>query len=315
MTPERMEVDIIQAIPSNAHQMASLWVEAFEAEDSKLTQLMYAGVDLLARPMLEDILTAHVGSEDNKFVICHALGPITYDSVSRYLGEEDWPLEEEHGDFEEGEGEGGGEGEEGSGEEEEEEEEKLTFGWISVGILPESRPDSNFYAVSDFGVYVCWKLLASEALARGEDPRYLGMNNPRFRLVYELSNRSTDGQSRHFNGAYLVVNALVLYPKGHEDETWELAFKLLGWATSYAERRSLSIWTQIPANHMGYFRQAGFREVRAFTLNLNDYAPRGSTDNWGTQEWVQMVYRASGDRRTRSISPRDEGTRRRRLSF
>lgn len=281
MRPQRMEVDIIQAERTDADQMASLWVEAFEAENSKFTQLMYAGVDLLAQPMLKDILRKQVTTEGNKFVICYNL-----DLGTRF--EEDWHPEEE--------------------------EENITYGWISVGIVSDASPDFHSYAVHDFSVYVCWMLLLREARALG-DSRHRSIDNPRFRLVAELTNRSTDGQARNFDGAHLVVNALVLYPEGHEDETWELAFKLLGWATAYAERRNLPLWTQIPVNQMGFFRQAGFRDVRAFTLNLNDYKPRESRDDWGTQEWVQMVYRAPEERRARSISPRGRGERRRRLSF
>ena len=96
-----------------------------------------------------------------------------------------------------------------------------------------------------------------------------------------------------------------------------MALKLLGWAISFADRRNMPIWTQIPVNQMRYFLQAGFREVRSFTLNLNDYSPPGSTRYLGvTHEWVQMMYGvASGARRARSVSPRRVGGRRRRLSF
>lgn len=275
-----MEVDLIQAVSSDTDQMASLWVEAFEAENSNLTQLMYAGVDMLAGPMLENILTAEVNSEDTIFVICYDLNLGT-------AYEEDWPPVEELAN--------------------------TTFGWISVGNVPDAITDGYSYVVNDFSVYVGGKLQAREARARGEN---LSIDNPRFRLICEITQATIGGQARYCNGAYLVVNALVLYPEGHEDQTWEMAFKLLGWAINYSERCDLPIWTQIPVNQMGYFREAGFREVASFRLNLNDYAPHGSTRNLGTQEWLQMVYHAAPRaRRARSVSPRNTDGRRRRLTF
>lgn len=281
-TPQRMEVDIIQAVPSDTDQMASLWVETLEVENSKLTQLVYAGADMFAQRWLRNIISAHVDSKDNRFAICYNL-----DLTNTY--------------------------EEGT-EPGIEEEENLTHGWISVGIVPGAKPDFNSYAVNDFSAYVGWKLVAREARARGE---HLSIENPRFRLVCEIVNWSIDGQARNFDGAHLVVNALVLwdsvcYPEGHEDQTSELASKLLGWVISDAERRNVPIWTQFTVNHMEPFRQAGFREVAAFTLNLNNYAPRGSIRNW---EWVQMVCRTREGTRARSSSRRNGGGRRRRPSF
>ena len=61
---------------------------------------------------------------------------------------------------------------------------------------------------------------------------------------------------------------------------------------------------------LGFFRQAGSTEVSRVVLNLNHYATSRGTD-WGTQEWVQMVYRAPPERRARSISPELRGGRQR----
>ena len=115
--------------------------------------------------------------------------------------------------------------------------------------------------------------------------------------------------------ASLVVNTLALWPDAHRDTTWEMALKLLGWTMTWAERREWPIWTQIPVSQRGFFQEVGFREVRSFTLNLNDFASSGGTD-LGRQEWVQMVYSASRGRRVRSVSPPgDRHGRRRRPSF
>lgn len=101
--PPRMEVDITQAVPSDTDQMASLWCESFEAENSNLTQLMYTGANLFAQRWLKNIIRAHIDSADNRFAICY-----NPDLTNPY--------------------------EEGITEPQIEEEENLTYGWISVGI-------------------------------------------------------------------------------------------------------------------------------------------------------------------------------------
>ena len=152
------------------------------------------------------------------------------------------------------------------------------------------------------------ELLATEARDRGDDPRQLSIDDPRVRLAHELATRSKEGQMNNVVKPYMVINTLAMWPDSHNDSKEEMASKLLGWAVEHAEGRP--IWTQIPEGQMGFFLRAGFREVAAFTLNLNGYTRPGGTD-LGTQEWVQMVYR---ERRARSISPGDTGGRRRRLS-
>lgn len=181
-------------------------------------------------------------------------------------------------------------------------------GWISVGVVPYGAT-LNSYAACDFFVYAFLELLAEEARDRGEDPRQLDNNDARVRLAYELGIRSKEGQNRYVNRTHLVVNTLTMWPDSHRGSIWEMALKLLRKAVEYAERHEWPIWTQVPAGQMPFFSQAGFREVKAFALNLNSYGTAGST-----QEWVQIVYSAP-ERRARSISPGNRGGKRRRLSF
>lgn len=184
----------------------------------------------------------------------------------------------------------------------------LTDGWISVGIVPHGATLSS-YAASDLFVYAFLKLLAEEGRDRGEDSRQLDTNDPRVRLAYELGIRSKEGQTRHVNRTHMVVNTLTMWPDSHSDSTWEMALKLLQKAVEYAERHDWPIWTQIPTGQMPFFSQAGFKEVKAFTLDLSDYGTAA-----GTQEWVHMLYSAP-ERRARSISPGDRGGKRPRPGF
>lgn len=91
----------------------------------------------------------------------------------------------------------------------------------------------------------------------------------------------------------VVVNALSLWHEclyGSGREAWEMATKLLGWAISFAESRRRPIWTQILVHQKAFFSRMNFREVGAFTLDLDNYRPDNCTRDHGTQEFVQMVY-------------------------
>ena len=165
--------------------------------------------------------------------------------------------------------------------------ENLTFGWASVGFVALGST-RHCYAASDLVTYASLRLLAQgQILPKPDDPRVL--------LLCELERWSNDGQARYITNLHLVVNALVLWPESPEDIKYEVAFKLLRSAVSLAESCNLSIWTQITIKQLGFFRQVGFVAVRRFTLNLNHYAPRESTVNWGAKEWAQMVYHAPGE--------------------
>ena len=192
-------------------------------------------------------------------------------------------------------------------------DEDMAYGWIVLGIVPDGNK-LDLYASTDFSVYLSWRMLSTEARDRGEDPNRLCTNDLRVQLADAIDNRSRDGQFNFVPGPHLVVNSLVLWPNSHSDSKWEMAFKLLGWAVNCSKRQKWPIWTQIPVGQLGFFRQAGFTEVSRFVLNLNHYATSRGTD-WGTQEWVQMVYRALPERRARSISPELRGGRQRRPSF
>ncbi|CAF9937239.1 MAG: hypothetical protein ALECFALPRED_007149 [Alectoria fallacina] len=285
--PVSISVDIQRAEESDIEEMLGIFSDSYRLENPRLAQLMYKE-DLSVEALyfeVEDILETHLNSQDCRIMVAYdnAEGECEHsraEAANSLYSEIDIN--------------------------------NLIFGWISVGIVP-SGDTGYAYAASELLTYACSRLLAEEALARGENE--LDTTDPRFRLLCRLKDRSKDGRARYIiNQSYLIVNALVFGPEDHEDTHWEMALKLLGWAVSFAEGRNLPIWTQITVNQKPFFRQAGFREVEKFTLNLNDYAPLGSTDDWGMQEWVQMVYRAPGERRTRSVSPRDGGGRRRRLS-
>ena len=163
----------------------------------------------------------------------------------------------------------------------------LTYGWISLGVAPRASRE-YVCTTSDLRTYACLEVL-DQARAVGA---HVDTNDGRFRLLWELHSRSIRGQAaNYFAYPYLVVNALVLWPESHEEVVWDMATKLLGWAVSTAERDGRPIWTQIPVYEKDFFLEAGFIETGTFTLNLNHYKPHGSTRDWGTQEWVQMLYR------------------------
>ncbi|KAF6230065.1 hypothetical protein HO133_004404 [Letharia lupina] len=277
----RLEIEIDRAETSEIVGMYAIFGEAFPFENPKLARVMYAGSD--PGPAVEDILKTYLHSEYNRFMIA-------YDVTQGLVPDPGCEMEGV------------------------DEDEGMSYGWISVGLVRDGT-SMDSYAAGDLSVCASLKLLATEARDRSEDPRQLIVDKPSFRLALELRTRSKDGQARYITNPHLVVNTLAMWPFSHSDSTWEMAFKLLGWAVEYADRHNWPIWTQIPVGQRPFFHQAGFREVRAFTLNLNDYKPRESRDDWGTQEWVQMVYRAPEERRARSISPRGRGERRRRLSF
>ena len=194
----------------------------------------------------------------------------------------------------------------------EEFDEDMSYGWISLGIVPDGdKLDS--YEATDFSVSLSWEMLASAARDRGENLHRLNANDLRVCLTDAIDNRSKDGQFTFVPGPHLVVNSLAMWPNSHSDSLWEMALKLLAWAVMCAKRHNWPIWTQVPVGQIGFFSQAGFTEVSRFVLDLNHYTHSTGTD-WGTLEWVQMVYRVPQERRARSTSPEMRGARRRRPS-
>lgn len=161
----------------------------------------------------------------------------------------------------------------------------LAYGWISLSVVS-SVPTSHFYT-ADLKTLACLNELHRVKLT-GENVDLV--HDSRARLLRELHNRSKRSQANHFTDQYLVVNALAFWPECKKDEIWDMAIQLLGKATDFAERDHVRIWTQITADQKEFFLDAGFTEVEAFTLNLNDYKPYGSPRDWGTQEWVHMLY-------------------------
>ena len=301
--PHRIYVDIGKANRSDIDGMLSIFNQTFQLETPQLAQLMYwdDASDEALYYVVKDILNTQLDSQDCRFMVAFDVS----EGVGGYCECEQPEMDTENSLH--------SETDTNDRLDSESDAENLTFGWISMGVL-NSGLIRNTYVASELTTYACLEVLAKQARARGEN--YLSTRDPRVRLLYELETQSRDGQVRHIVSPYLIVNALVLWPNAHEDTDWEMALKLLGWAVSFAERRMMPIWTQIPVNQMRFFRQFGFREVRSFTLTLNDYSPPGSTRNWGTQEFVQMVYRAAPEaQHAGSFSPSDEAGRRRRLSF
>lgn len=165
----------------------------------------------------------------------------------------------------------------------------LAYGWISLSVVS-SVPTSQFYT-ADLKTLACLKELHRVRLT-GENVDLV--HDSRARLLRELDNRSKRSQAIHFTDQYLVVNALAFWPECDEAEIWDMAIQLLGKATDFAERDHVRIWTQITADQKKFFLDAGFTEVEAFTLNLNDYnRSYGPPRDEGTQEWVHMLYRCN----------------------
>ena len=299
--PHRIYVDIGEANRSDIDGMLSIFNQAFQRENPKLAQLMYRDdhSDEALYYVVKDILNSQLDSQDCEFMVAFDIS----DGVGPHC-------ECEQPEIDTGNNLHSGIDTNDS-QDSESDTENLTFGWISMGGV--SDVTRNTYVASELTTYACLEVLAKQARARGEN--YLSTRDPRVRLLYELETQSRDGQDGHMVSPYLIVNALVLWPNSHEDTEWEMALKLLGWAVSFAQRRMIPIWTQVPLNQMRLFRQVGFREVRSFTLNLDHYSPPGSRPYWGTQDFVQMVYRVAPEAQHAGSFSRDGGERRRRLSF
>ena len=249
----RLKIKIEPATDSDIVGMCSIFGEAFRFNNPNLAQVMY-GRSQITSPAVEDILKTHLHSQYNKFMVA-------FDTTKGLVpdpGFEDDGLDED-----------------------------MSYAWIAVGVMPYGA-SLNSYTASDLSVHASLKLLATEARDHGEDPRQLNMDDPRVRLARELEKRSKKGQAGYMASPYLVINTLAIWPDSHDDSIWEMASRLLGWAVGYAESHDWPIWTQIPAGQTRFFRQAGFREVEAFTFNLNDA---------GRQEFVQMVCSTPRERR------------------
>ena len=279
----RLEVELDDASASEIEGMSSIFQNCLYTEKPKLEQAMYAGH--YEDAMVQDILREQLHSEYSKFQVAFDVAEDIVPDPAFDWGDEDLSYFDE----------------------------RMSYGWVAVGVVPRGGSLSS-YEASDLYVYTSFRMLAQQARLRGEDARRLNTNEPRYRLAVELSSRSSDGQNRCIHDPHLVVNSLTLWPNNHSDSTWEMALKLLRWAVRYAERHDWPIWAQTLVDQAQYFREAGFREVRRFTLNLNHYAPPRSTD-LGSQEWVQMVYEDSRERRARSSSPEARGGRQRRPSL
>lgn len=257
MPRQRWEIEVEPAVFSEIDNLGAIFAEAFLFENPKLAEAMYAG--LHTEPAVIDILNRILHSEYNKVMIA-------YDTTKGLVPDPGIVID---------------------GEDMSWFDKPMAYGWVSWGIVSHGVTLKT-YAACDLSVAASQELVATAIRDQGMDPRQL---NARARLAHELACRTREGQNEYVvgSGSHLVVNTLVLWRDATTDSKDEMAFKLLAWAVEYAEGHKWPIWTQIPVGQGRYFRESGFTEVRTFTLNLNNYAPPGSID-WGTQEWVQMVY-------------------------
>ncbi len=185
----RLEIKLEPADETEFGDMCSIFGQAFEFENPKLSQVMYRGRD--TESALKDTLERHLPSKYSKFVVA-------FDITEGF-------------------------------------DEDMSYGWISVGVVPHGG-NPGAYAAGDLSVYLSFRMLAAEARDGGKDPGQMNTNDPRFRLADELRERSVEGQLIFVADPHMVVNTLALWPDTHSDSTWEMAFKLLGWAVKYAER-------------------------------------------------------------------------------
>lgn len=292
--PNRFYVDVRRAERSDIKGMLSIFGRAFDTGNARLAPLMYTenpSVEALNH-VVKDILNTHLDTEDCGFLVAYENGQgIIYESENREVDTDNnlhSGTDMENGLDPESDTDNGLDSD--SDTDILTVADNLTMGWISVCVTHGAT--RNAYAASELITYACLRVLVQQARARGED--HLNINDRRVRLLNELNTRSKNGQARYItNHSHLVVNALLLWPEGHQDTDQDMALKLLGRAVDMAETKNLPIWAQITLNQTSFFRDAGFREVEVFALTLNSYAPYGGTD-WGTKEWVQMVYSPSG---------------------
>ena len=258
---------IREAEQSDIGGILSILRTSFEHRYPRLWRLMYR--DGPSDPLhfaVENILNNHLNPQDCRFMVAYDVSEDADNEARRHrelvLGRRDGP--DDNTDI----------------------IDNLTFGVISLSVA-RSAAARDLYTTSDLRTFGCLRVL-ERARAIGET--HLNTSDSRVRLLYELQNQTLSGQARCLRYPYLVVNALLLWPECNSDEVRDMTIKLLGWAVTSAERDGLPIWTQIPVNEKALFLLVGFAEVRTFTLDLNDYRPHGSGRDWGTQEWVQMVY-------------------------
>ena len=269
------EFDIREAEGADVDGILSIHRTSFEHRYPRLWRLM--NQDGPSDPLhfaVENILNTHLNSQDCIFMVAYDVAEVpevdfSNDEARRYrelvLERRDGPVD--NADIIE-------------------DLSNLTFGVMSLSIA-RSAAARDLYITSDLRTFGCLRVL-ERARATGET--HLNTSDSRVRLLYELQNQTLSGQTRCLRYPYLVVNTLLLWPECHRVELRDMTLKLLGWAVTSAERDGLPIWTQIPVNEKALFLLVGFAEVRKFTLNLNHYRPHGSRRDWGTQEWVQMVY-------------------------
>ena len=262
------EFDVREAEESDIGGVLSIFRTSFEHRYPRLWRLMYQdGPDDPLHYAVENVLNIHLNSQDCRIMVAYDVSEDGYDEARRYRESERRDGPDDSADIIE-------------------DLSTLTWGMISLSIA-RSAAARDLYTTSDLRTWGCLRVL-ERARAMGET--HLNPSDSRVRLLYELQNQSLSSQARCLRYPYMVVNTLLLWPECNIVEVGDMTIKLLGWAVNLAERDGLPIWTQIPVNEKALFLRVGFAEVRKFTLNLNHYRPHGSNRNWGTQEWVQMVY-------------------------
>lgn len=255
------EFETRRALESDIRGVLSILRTSFEHKYPRLWQLMYR--DGHGDPLhyaVEIILNNHLNHQDCTFIVA-------YDASEGASGEE--PGERRDGP-----------------DDNADIFDNLTWGVMALSVVRNDRA-RYLYKTSDLRTYGCLRVLEP---AGSVGQTELDTSDSRVRLLYQLQDQTQDGQKMCLGYPYLVVNALLFWPEFDSDEVSDMTIKLLEWAVTMAERDGWPIWTQIPIEEKELFQQLDFAEVRTFTLDLNHYKPHGSTEDWGTHKWVQMLY-------------------------
>ena len=196
LMPNLINVDIDRANRSDIDGMLSIFNQAFQLENPQFPQLMYSDdrSDEALYYVVKDILDANLDSQDCRFMVAYEVPKGSHFECGCEQPEIDTgnSLHSEIGTNDSQDSESDGE--------------NLTFGWISLGVVPDCVT-SNAYVASELTTYACFKVLDDQAQARGEN--HLSIRDPRVRLLYELELQSQNGQARDLSGPHLIVNALV----------------------------------------------------------------------------------------------------------
>ena len=166
-------------------------------------------------------------------------------------------------------------------------------GWTSVSLVTSNQDD--FFKFCDSTVWAGRQLLRKEARARNGAPVHMDEMR-RAALITQIRKQNREGQKRHVDGQYLVINTIAIHPDAFESEIPQIAYKLIDETRDLAKRERLPLWAQFPQNSLGdldeIFEEVGFTEADGFELNLVSYTNeehRRRESDWAPQVWTQWV--------------------------